>query len=64
LNKLLTQEELGEDLCNWCPLDDDAKGTHSGPNGPISCEGGYCAHAYVNYLEENKTDEDTTCPES
>jgi hypothetical protein len=37
--KLKTADDLSDDLCLYCPLDDDEKGTHGVPNGYISCEG-------------------------
>lgn len=32
-------DDLSDDLCLYCPLDDGEKGTHGVPNGYISCEG-------------------------
>ena len=50
-----TPEELGEDLCEYCSLDEDKRGVHSGPNGPIyMCEIYGCEEAYKNYLKEEK----------
>lgn len=48
----LTMEELGDGICDYCPLDEDRKGSHGTPNGYISCEGCACDEAYENYLEE------------
>lgn len=31
--KLKTADDLSDDLCLYCPLDDDEKGTHGVPNG-------------------------------
>lgn len=39
------------DLCLYCPLDDNEKGTHGTPNGYYSCEGCRCDDAYEYYLE-------------
>lgn len=39
------------DLCLYCPLDDNEKGTHRTPNGYYSCEGCRCDDAYEYYLE-------------
>lgn len=50
--KLKTADDLSDDLCLYCPLDDDEKGTHGVPNGYISCEGRYCQEAYEMYIEE------------
>lgn len=51
-HKLKTADDLSDDLCLYCPLDDDEKGTHGVPNGYISCEGRYCQEAYEMYIEE------------
>lgn len=45
-------DDLSDDLCLYCPLDDDEKGTHGVPNGYISCEGRCCQEAYEMYIEE------------
>lgn len=50
--KLKTADDLSDDLCLYCPLDDDEKGTHGVPNGYISCEGRCCQEAYEMYIEE------------
>lgn len=50
--KLKTDDDLSDDLCLYCPLDDDEKGIHGVPNGYISCEGRYCQEAYEMYIEE------------
>lgn len=47
-----TIEELDTDICDYCPLPDEAKGVHNYGNGPVMCEGRYCPEAYDNYLEE------------
>ena len=39
-------DDLSDDLCLYCPLDDGEKGTHGVPNGYISCEGRCCQEAY------------------
>ena len=45
--------KLGEKLCEYCSLDEDKRGIHNGPNGPIfMCEMYGCEEAYKNYLEE------------
>lgn len=49
--KLKTADDLSDDLCLYCPLDDDEKGTHGVPNGYISCEGRCCQEAYEMYIE-------------
>lgn len=45
-------DDLSDDLCLYCPLDDGEKGTHGVPNGYISCEGRCCQEAYEMYIEE------------
>lgn len=50
--KLKTADDLSDDLCLYCPLDDDEKGIHGVPNGYISCEGRCCQEAYEMYIEE------------
>lgn len=47
-----TEEELGEELCDYCPLEDHQKGTHLYPSGHYSCEGCRCEEAYEYYLDE------------
>jgi hypothetical protein len=49
-----SKDELGEKLCEYCPLDEDERGVKSGPNGPVfMCELHGCKKAYENYKEEN-----------
>ena len=44
-------EELGDELCKWCPL--DKKGVYHVPGGFMAgCEGSRCKEAYEAYLEE------------
>lgn len=52
-----TLDELGDDLCNYCPLPDESKGVRGTPNGYSSCEGSRCPDAYERYLEEGAIDE-------
>ena len=43
----------GIDLCDFCSLDEDKRGVHGGPNGPIyMCGVSGCEEAYANYLDE------------
>lgn len=61
-----SMEELGEELCDHCPLPDEAKGSYSTPSGnSAGCEGSHCSEAYDNYLESLAEDEEpaTTTPE-
>jgi|GEM_PF-3555216 len=48
-----TMEELGDELCKYCPLDDEAKGTHVYDGFPSDCtDSGYCEIAYSYYQDE------------
>lgn len=49
---ILSKEDLGELLCDYCPLPDSAKGVHCYGGEPVMCEGSHCEEAYHNYLEE------------
>ena len=45
-------KELGEDLCEYCYLDEDKRGVRMGPKGPIYlCNSSGCENAYDNYKE-------------
>lgn len=58
MNEILSKEDLGEDLCNYCELDDDVKGVHNYGNGPVMCfESNKCDNAYANYKEEMEDEE-------
>ena len=47
----------GIDLCDFCSLDEDKRGVHGGPNGPIyMCGESGCEEAYANYLKEVEND--------
>ena len=48
------KENLGEELCRYCPLEEEEKGIHSTPNGYYSCEGTHCDIACEYYLEEHE----------
>ena len=48
--EIKTAEDLGDELCNYCPLPDECKGARSTGN----CEGSRCSEAYEEYLETNK----------
>lgn len=61
MSKPKTEEELGEELCNYCELDHEARGVHFSPGsgGPIFCsESPYCEKAYEAYLDDFEEDED------
>ena len=46
-------EELGDELCKWCPKDEEYRGVYSVPGGfAAGCEGSHCKEAYEAYLEE------------
>ena len=47
-------EQLDEKLCDYCPLDDNQKGSHLHPFGYSSCEGCSCEDALEQYIEENE----------
>jgi hypothetical protein len=48
--KIKTEQDLGDDLCNYCPL--EKKGVYSVPGGYFAgCEGIRCKEAYESYLE-------------
>lgn len=50
----LTADELGEQLCDYCPLETGLRGVYSTPGGgSAGCEGSHCSEAYANYEEEN-----------
>lgn len=45
------KDELGDELCNYCPL--DQKGIYGTPGGiTAGCEGIKCGEAYEIYMEE------------
>ena len=44
-------EELGEELCVYCPLSDEERS--GSPHNPTGCEGTKCEEAYENYLDLN-----------
>lgn len=45
-------EELGEDLCEYCPLEENERGARSTPSGTYAgCEGSHCKEAYQYYIE-------------
>jgi hypothetical protein len=53
MNKPLSREELGEQLCEYCPLEESEKGVHCYGGEPVMCvDSGCCKQAYENYLEE------------
>ena len=46
-------EELGDELCKWCPRDEKIRGVYSVPGGfAAGCEGSHCKEAYEAYIEE------------
>lgn len=52
---LQSSEELGDKLCDYCPLDSNARGVKAPPN--VSCEGRHCEEAYERYLDEWEEEE-------
>lgn len=52
------KKDLGEELCKYCPLDENLRGAYSTPNGvSVGCEGSNCTEAYENYLESVQEEE-------
>lgn len=49
-----TKEELGDALCEYCPLEEYRKGAHCYGGVVGMCEGSHCDDAYEAYLEEEK----------
>lgn len=51
-NKILSFDELGDELCSYCPLNENEKGVHCYGSYPVICaDSGYCKKAYQNYLD-------------
>ena len=44
-------ENLGDDLCSYCSLDESHRGVHGTPNGYWACEGRWCDDALENWKE-------------
>ena len=51
--KIKSKDELGEELCDYCPLEEWKKGYTS----MHSCEGCRCDEAYQNYLDDEDDDD-------
>lgn len=50
-------EDLDEELCKHCPIDEEYRGVHGSPGGfSAGCEGSRCAEAYQNYLDNDEED--------
>jgi hypothetical protein len=48
-------DEIGDELCKYCPLDKDKRGVYSTLGGmSAGCEGSHCDVAEESYLESNK----------
>jgi len=49
-----TFEEIRDsgDLCDFCPLPEEAKGVRCYGGEPVMCEGINCEEAYKTYLED------------
>ena len=46
-----TMDELGEDLCNFCSLEENGRGVKCYGGQPLMCwESKYCEIAYEDYL--------------
>lgn len=51
-------DDLGEELCNYCDLDEQHRGVHNYGGEPFMCvDSGYCEQAYENYLKEGEEHE-------
>lgn len=51
-----SKDELGEELCDYCPRQENQKGVYSTPGGScVGCEGCECDTAYEIYSEEQET---------
>ena len=49
------KEELGDELCEYCPLPKNQRGVYSVPGGfAAGCEGSKCDLAYETYQEEQE----------
>lgn len=48
----LTKEDLGEDLCEHCPLPGESRGVQCYGGAVIMCEGSHCDEAYERYIED------------
>ena len=48
-------DDIGDDLCKYCPLDKNKRGLFSTPGGmSAGCEGSHCDVATEEYLYRNK----------
>ena len=54
-----TMDELGEDLCKYCPLPENLHGVHCYGGEPVFCQdyGGACEKAYQDYLDDFESEE-------
>ncbi|GCD11739.1 hypothetical protein [Clostridium tagluense] len=54
-NKPKSIEELNEELCEYCSLEESQNGVHCYGGEPVMCvDSNCCGKAYTNYLEDNK----------
>jgi len=53
---LKTKDELGEELCMYCPLSDelDEVPPPPTPSNPMGCEGAWCDQAYERYTDRQE----------
>jgi len=54
-----SRKELGEDLCDYCPLEEHLKGVYCYGGEPVFCYGINCEKAYKYYCEQYEKDEET-----
>lgn len=57
------QEDMGEDLCRYCPIPEEYQGVRCYGGEPIMCEGRKCPEAYDAYMEldDDGEEEDDKC---
>lgn len=46
------KENLGDELCEYCPLEPEDRGVKCYGGAVAMCEGARCDDAFENYLEE------------
>lgn len=49
-----SQEELGEEICEYCPIEPSDRGVHCYGGSVSMCEGSKCDDAYANYIESQE----------
>jgi hypothetical protein len=54
-----SQEELGEEICEYCPIEPSDRGVHCYGGSVSMCEGSKCDDAYENYIESQEDKNET-----